>query len=97
MEDRYISMAKHAIGLDRKKPHTWRNKTHFIPYRNYYYANPSEREDWETLVAAGYAIGGRKDCFGFETYSLTRTGLDWLGERLGMHIYNSTDMGEVEE
>lgn len=97
MEDRYISMAKHAIGLDRKKPHTWRNKTHFIPYRNHYFASPSESEDWETLVAEGYAIAIGRHCGGFVTYSLTRTGLDWLGKRLGMHIYNSVDMKEVEE
>ena len=96
MDDLYIEMAKHAIGLDRKKPHKWRNKTHFIPCRNHYVASPFECEYWETLVAAGYAK--KTDVYEYGAlYSLTRTGLDWLGGLLGMYIYNSTDMGEVEE
>ena len=38
-----------------------------------------------------YAERGRKDRYGGRMYWLTRKGLDWLGEKLGIKIYNEED------
>lgn len=83
----YIDLAKHCIGLDRKKPYTRHGKKFYRPYRNFY-ATGSDFEDWETLELAGYANRDEKNQHGGYTFSLTRAGLDWLGEQLGVHIYD---------
>lgn len=43
------------------------------------------------MVAAGYAEAGRKDRYGGRLYWLTRKGLDWLGEQIGVHIHDESD------
>ena len=91
MSDIYIDYASHAIGLDHKKPYKRHGKLFYIPYRNYYDASPKDCEVWETMVNAGYAEAGRKDRHGGKMYWLTREGLDWLGEKLGIKIYDEED------
>lgn len=90
-ENIYINFASHAIGLDHKKPYKRHKKYFYRPYRNYYAASPKDCEVWEMMVAAGYAEAGRKDRYGGRLYWLTRAGLDWLGEKLGIHIYDESD------
>lgn len=90
-ENRYIDLAKHCIGLDQKKPYIRHGKKFYRPYRNYYNTNRNTRS-WDVMVEMGYA--GRneeKNRYGGYTYWLTRAGLDWLGEQLGMHIYDEAD------
>lgn len=87
MEKTHIELAKHAIGLDRKKPYTRHEKKFYRPYRNFF-ATGKKYEDWETMVSAGYAERGEKNQHGGYTFYLTRAGLDWLGEQLGVHIYD---------
>lgn len=90
-ENRFIEMAKHAIGLGHRKPYTRHGKLWYRPYRNYFATTivSPNYELWKTQVSAGYA--------GFSTdgyrvfFWLTRDGLDWLGEKLGMHIYDEED------
>lgn len=83
----YIGLASHCIGLDRKKPYHRHGKAFYRPYRNYYAAGRAHKE-WEVMVSAGYAERWpEKTAY----YSLTRAGLDWLGEQLGMTIYDEED------
>lgn len=86
----YVEKAKHCIGLDRRKPYTRHGKKFYRPYRNYY-ATGGPDEDWEMMVDAGYAEHGEKNNHGGYTYWLTRAGVDWLGEKLGMHIWDEGD------
>lgn len=47
--------------------------------------------DGKHEIVNGYAERGRKDRYGGRMYWLTRKGLDWLGEKLGIKIYNEED------
>lgn len=87
----YIELASHAIGLDHKKPYKRHGRLFYRPYRNYYAAGANHCETWETLVNAGYAERGIGLSHGGRMYWLTRKGLDWLGERLGIVIYDEED------
>ena len=61
MDDKCISFASHAIGLDHKKPYKRHGKLFYRPYRNYYDASIKDCEVWDLMVKAGYAKAGRKD------------------------------------
>lgn len=86
----YIEKAKHCIGLDRKQSYIRHGKKFYRPYRNYY-ATGKEHEDWDIMVSAGYAKRGEENSHGGYTYWLTRVGLDWLGGKLGIHIYDEEE------
>lgn len=86
-----VPLAKHAIGLDSKKPYKRHGKLFYRPYRNYYFASANYREPWEVLVNFGYAERGKELNLGGRVYFLTRKGLDWLGEQLNIHIYDEED------
>ena len=43
------------------------------------------------MVNQGYAEAGEKDRYGGRMYWLTRKGLDWLGEKLGICIHDEMD------
>ncbi len=92
MENRnsYIELAKHCIGLDRKKPYIRHGKKFYRPYRNYF-ATGIKLGGWEGLEAAGYAKRGEQNQHGGYIFWLTRAGLDWLGEQLGINIYDEAD------
>ena len=90
-ENHFISLARHAIGLDHKEPYKRHGKLFYRPYRNYYDASPKDCETWELMCDAGYADRGRKDRYGGRMYWLSRKGLDWLGEKLGIKIYDEDD------
>ena len=88
----YIELAKHCIGLDRKKPYTRHGKKFYRPYRNYFATGKGrDLNDWETMKSAGYADKWEQNQNGGYTFYLTREGLDWLGEQLGIHIYDEED------
>lgn len=90
-DNEYISLASHAIGLDHKKPYKRHGKLFYRSYRNYYDASIKDCELWDLMVDAGYAEAGRKDRYGGRMYWLTRKGLDWLGEKLCIKIYDEED------
>lgn len=50
----YIELAKHGIGLERKKLYTRHGKRIYRSYRNYY-STGKIFESWELMVQAGYA------------------------------------------
>ena len=90
-ENTYIELAKHCIGLDRKKPYKRHGKLFYKPYRNYYSTSKQGREVWDTMVAAGHAGAGEENRYGGRIYWLTRDGLDWLGQKLGIKIWDEED------
>ena len=88
-----VQLAAHAIGLDRKRPYMRHGKTFYRPYRNYFTA-PIDSHNytvWRGLYENGYA--GFRHTPGHICYYfwLTRAGLDWLGETLGITIYDEGD------
>lgn len=91
IEEKCISLAIHAVGLDRKKPYKRHGKYFYRPYRNYYDASLEDCKIWKVMASKGYAKAGKKDRYGGRMYWLTRKGLDWLGEKLGMYIHNEEE------
>ena len=87
----YIAYASHCIGLDHKKPYKRHGRLFYRPYRNYYDASPKDCEIWDVMVDDGYAEAGRKDRRGGRMYWMTREGLDWLGEKLGIQIWDEEE------
>lgn len=87
----YIAYASHCIGLDHKKPYKRHGRLFYRPYRNYYDASPKDCEIWNMMVDTGYAEAGRKDRRGGRMYWMTREGLDWLGEKLGIQIWDEEE------
>ncbi len=87
----YVEKAMHCIGLDHAKPYKRHGKLFYHPYRNYFDACERDCETWDLMVDAGYADNGCKDLFGGRIYWLTRKGLDWLGEKLDIRIYDEEE------
>ena len=88
MTERYINLAKHAIGLDRKKPYHRHGKAFFKPYRNCFATNKYNDDwcAWNKMCRMGLAkYSGDKT---YTYFWLTRAGLDWLGEKLNIKIYD---------
>lgn len=90
-EDKCVTLATHAVGLDNKKPYKRHGKYFYKPYRNYYDASPNDCIVWNKMVDEGLADAGKKDRYGGRLYWLTRKGLDWLGEKLEIKIYDEED------
>lgn len=91
-----VRKAAHAIGLDHKRPYMRHGKTFYRPYRNYFSTHDKSHDYtvWKGLCENGYAkcspgrtAGNHNPC----TFWLTRAGLDWLGETLGIIIYDEEE------
>lgn len=80
-----IELSKHAIGLDYKTPYKRHGKLFYKPYRNYY-ATVIEDKVWTELAANGYAEHDEPNEHG-TIFWLTNKGLEWLGNELGIKIY----------
>lgn len=80
---------KHFIGLDWKDPYKRHGRLFYKPYRNGYSTN-RDNKTFDELVKAGYMrkYDNREQGYNSDgaTYHLTREGLDWLGEALGITI-----------
>lgn len=84
-------LAMHCIGMDYSRPYKRRGKLFYRPYRNYFTTSLTGNYNsvWLDMVEKGYAEMRESDrgrCFW-----LTRAGLDWLGETLGIKIYDEED------
>lgn len=91
----------HCIGMDgytrRHRPYTRHGRKFFRPWRNFFSTLRNDKT-WESLVGEGYADktdhetrytqNGEEHVSEGTTYWLTRKGLDWLGEQLGITIYD---------
>ena len=89
----------HCIGMvdscsQRHKPYHRHGKTFYKPWRNYF-CTSADSEMWVLLCKAGYADHGEiHDHDGINpstTFWMTRNGLDWMGEQLGMTIHDEED------
>ena len=89
--EKCIAFASHAIGLDNKKPYKRHGRLFYRPYRNYYDASLADSEIWHRMVDKGYAEVGKKDRYGGRMFWLTREGLDWLGNELGIVIHDEEE------
>ena len=90
-EEPYVSVARHAIGLDNKNPYIRHGRKFYKPYRNYFATAPQfdDYEIWEVLEAVGYAKSIKSERG--VVFWLTREGLDWLGNKLGIRIHEEED------
>ena len=84
----------HCIGMvdsgsQRHKPYRRHGKVFYRPWRNYF-STPAPSKQWEALCARGYAAHSPADDRGV-MYWMTRAGLDWLGDQLGMMIYDEEE------
>ena len=86
-----VRLAAHAIGLDNNRPYKRHSKFFYRPYRNYFATHDKapDYKTWQGMVANGYAESCESN--GYIYYYLTRKGLDWLGNSLGITIYDEED------
>lgn len=94
-EDSPESIAMWTIGLDgRHHPYYRHGKLYYKPWKNRFASLPGgySHKVLENLAARGLADsqrqGGYDDDQIHETFWLTRAGLDWLGEQLGITIHS---------
>jgi hypothetical protein len=83
--ERHIEEAKHAIGLDYKKPYKRHGKLFYKPYRNNFATFVTDKI-WTELAANGYAEHDDPNEHG-TIFWLTQKGLERLGSELGIKIY----------
>lgn len=90
--------ALHVIGLNqirnKRRLYTRYGKKYYKPYRNYFDAPKGGDRDLEKLSEAGYmnrTITHEGTDRESVWYSFNRKGLDWLGEQIGVHIYDEDD------
>jgi len=84
--------ALHTIGLNSfntgRRLYTRHGKKYYKPYRNYFCGKD---KDLDKLVDAGYMNMDSREVYGikdYRSYWFNRKGLDWLGEQLGIYIYD---------
>lgn len=80
-----IVFAMSAIGMDTKKPYKRHGRRFFRPDRNLHVVTINHPV-WAILREKGYAVRAKRDTY--EINSMTRAGLDWLGQELGVKIYD---------
>ena len=85
-----FDLMKHAIGLDRKSPYKRHSKLFYKPYRNYFFTSSDDR-DWNSLVDLNYAKKNDANKEGYSYFTITRKGLDVLGEYMNCKIYDEED------
>lgn len=85
--NKLIRLMEHFIGLDYKKPYTRHERKFYKPYRNFF-ASGENCEGLDTLLfMEKYGLAERR-LKGY-TFNLTRKGLDWLGDFIGVKIYDA--------
>ena len=78
--------ALHVIGLDYKQPYTRHGKKFYRPYRNTW---GGRDKDLDMLVDAGLMNAYQSEKTGDRYwYAFNRAGLDWLGDQIGVKIYD---------
>ena len=87
---RPVQLAAHAIGLDRKRPYVRHDRPFYHPYRNYFCTHDKapDYKVWKEMYDNGYAGFSNTSRPGGYIFRLTRAGLDWIGETLGLTIYD---------
>lgn len=86
--EKHCELMRQAIGMDNRKTYIRHGRRFYKPHRNRYVTHDkaSDYPYWERLVKAGLSVKNKDDsCI---WYSVTRRGMDWLGQHDGIHIYN---------
>lgn len=83
MNNKELEYMKHAIGLDYRRPNSYRENRYYKPYRNYFGAGENGSEVWEGLVEKGLAE--TKD---HRMYCVSNKGLEELSKTLHVHVYS---------
>lgn len=84
VENKYIKLMLHCVGIDYERPYKRHGRLFYKPYRNYYSTVPDDVY-WEIIELAGYAMCGKENN-GYVTFSLTEKGFDFLGKMLGIEF-----------
>ena len=86
--EQHRELVRHALGMDNERTYTRHGKRFYKPYRNYFQTGEDTPDYpyWERLVYAGLA--NKKERGENIWYSVTRSGMDWLGQHDGIHIYD---------
>ena len=86
---RQVKLAAHAIGRDSKRPYIRHDRPFYRPYRNYFCTHDKAPDYivWKEMYDKGYAGFSHTARPGGIIFRLTRAGLDWIGETLGLTIY----------
>lgn len=90
MSEQYkIDLCKHAIGMGYRRPYRRHGRSFYKPYRNYFVTAGEgiAHAHWKSLEADGYVKSNETENGGY-IFWLTRSGLDWLGKQLNIHIYD---------
>lgn len=82
-----ISRMEHCIGFDRRKPYTRHGRKFFKPYRNYY----ATREDELMEEAVKEGLLYKRKSKNYMYYSVTDKGREWLGNEIGVVIYEEEE------
>lgn len=90
LTERHIKAMVHCIGLDQKNPYKRHGKLFYRPYRNYFATRGPDCDGvdiWLDLERHNYAVHGFGDWRW--SFTLTRAGLDVLGDAIGVHIHDA--------
>ena len=91
--EKYRDLLRHALGMDNNKTYTRHGKKFYRPYRNYFSTNEKtvDYPYWETMAKEGCGLASKQvNSSGEIMYSVTRAGMDWLGQHDGVHIYDES-------
>lgn len=78
-------LCKHIVGLNYHNPYHRHGKAFYKPYRNYFAEGLDGNEYLDKLLSSFFVKRKSEQCL---YYSLTREGLDWLGRRLNIKIWD---------
>lgn len=89
--EKHRELIRHALGMDNRKTYVRHGKRFYRPYRNYFFTHKKtvDYPYWERLVVAGLAE--KEESPTGVNYFVTRSGMDWLGQHDGIHIYDEED------
>lgn len=78
-----INKMKHAIGLNVARPNS---KRRYVAYRNFYDAGENPNKEWEELVELKLAIRRNSRISKSIIYYVSKEGLLYLSDLLGISI-----------
>ena len=86
--EKHRELVRPALGMDHRRVYVRHGKKFYRPYRNYFQTHEKtvDYPYWDRLEKAGLATV--KDDGKNLWYYVTRSGMDWLGQHDGVHIYD---------
>lgn len=89
--EKHRELVRHALGMDNRRTYVRHGKRFYRPYRNYFFTHEKtvDYPYWERLVKAGLAE--KEERPKGVNFFVTRSGMDWLGQHDGVHIYDEEE------